>query len=45
MVEQIKTITIAVLISGIIFFIAGMQYQNSIQHQITSASKTITASK
>jgi len=34
LIETIKTIVIAVLLSAIVAFIGGVKYQNGVQHQI-----------
>jgi hypothetical protein len=36
-IETIKTVTIAVLVTAVIAFIAGVQYQESRQHEIDTA--------
>lgn len=41
-IETIKTITIAILITGIVAFVAGMRYQASQDMQVKSAVQAAT---
>lgn len=43
--ETIKTIVIAVLVSGIIAFVAGVRYEQSQQMKVEKAVKQAQASK
>lgn len=43
--ETLKTIVIAVLITGIVAFVAGMKYQAHVQNQVKAEAKSIVSLK
>lgn len=44
-IETIKTIVIAVLVTGIIAFVGGMKYQAHVNSQVKSEAKSIVSLK
>lgn len=44
-VETVKTVVIAVLVTGIIAFVSGMHYEKSVQGNIDVKVQAVTASK
>lgn len=44
-IETLKTVTITVLVTGILAFVAGMKYQANVHDQVKSEAKSIVSLK